>query len=187
VLNLGHPFGPFVNEAALARGAEVHRWCCAEDSGEPYTIDEALQGYADAWKAFSYQFTPSWTHMEHVFDTGDGGFHGILDRAGSLRGTDTVLEIKTGEGGGQPRTPIQLAAYTMALHPRRFPEIQRVEVRLSRSGKYKVLIHSDPKNFIDWVRLLETALGDNHGRNPRTSDPDRTGPDDPHADTARDH
>lgn len=161
----------FLDEAALERGIAVHAWAAAHDEGAPYTIqDEDWIGYTEAWKRFSHALTPSWTHVEHVFDT--GRYHGIIDRAGSIRGRDVVVDLKTGEGGSSPRTPLQIAAYTQALHPSRFHDIQRIEVRLSRSGRYRVITHRDPADFLVWDHLLREALnetpatitkGENHG------------------------
>ena len=151
----------YLNAEALARGIAVHEWSAAHDEGAPYTIEDALRGYAEAWKRFSYTMSPSWTCIEHVFDT--GRYHGIIDRAGIVRGKDAVVDLKTGEGGSSPRTALQIAAYTQALHPARCHDIQRLEVRLSKTGRYRVVTHRDPADFLVWNRLLREALNDNNG------------------------
>ena len=177
VLNKGLPAGYPIPESALRRGIAVHAWTAAYDSGEecgsdqPVSLElvprsvEDLTGYCHAWKRFSWAMAPSWDtdKIEYVFDTGVGGFHGVVDRAGDLRGA-TVCEIKTGEGPSQHRTALQLAAYTQALHPTTYRTVQRLEVRLSRKGTYKAIIHNDVNDFLEWDELLRSVTGENNGK-----------------------
>jgi hypothetical protein len=167
VLNKGLPAGYPIPESALRRGIAVHAWTAAYDTGQECGSDQPasqgdLSGYCEAWRRFNY-LSPSWNKIEYVFDTGAGGYHGVVDRAGDLRGA-TVCEIKTGEGPSQHRTALQLAAYTQALFPATYRTVQRLEVRLSRKGTYKAVTHADVNDFLEWNELLRSAVtGDNNG------------------------
>lgn len=141
---------------AMQRGIRVHEYTAAWDRGEPFTFvgsEAHLDPYAAAWRDFTRQHSPSWDYIEAVFDGPD--YHGIVDRGGSLSGRTVVVEIKTGEGPSLPRTGVQLAAYTRALHGTRSPQIPRLEVRLSRTGRYRIHTHTNLADFLILDELLE--------------------------------
>ena len=147
--------------AALERGVAAHAACEDYDKGEGYAPHPDIAPYLSAWKDYTRHHTPSWNEdgVEHEFDSGEHGFHGIIDRLGSVRG-DACVELKTSARGGpsHPRTAIQLAAYTLAYYGRvRAARIKRLEVQLRADGTYKLYTHDNLADFAVLDALLEEA------------------------------
>ena len=144
-------------------GRALHEWTELNDRGELCpTPDETIAGWAEAWKRFSYAFSPSFSHVEHVFETDQ--FHGIVDRAGSIRGKMSVLDLKT----GKPATPqhgVQLAFYALGMFPNTAQTAQRLNVYLRKDGEFRLVVRDDPRDFVICRELLNQAYseGETHG------------------------
>jgi hypothetical protein len=142
-------------------GRKLHEWTLLYDTGELCpTPDDTIAGWTEAWKRFSYAFTPSWSYREHVFevlptDSISVGFHGIVDAAGSVRGRLTVADIKTGKPDDQH--PVQLALYALGMFPQTAMTIQRLNIYLTKAGQYRAVLHDDPRDFVLAHELLQQA------------------------------
>jgi hypothetical protein len=145
---------------ALLRGTLIHEWCAALDLGCPFTAPDELKGWCEAYKQFTYDFTPSWDRVEEMTDSEDLGYHGIVDRTGHLRGRMTVADIKSG-APRKPQDPLQLAAYTMLLFPTSYSAIQRVGIYLRKDGTYKTVAYTKASDYATWQNILKEAR---HGK-----------------------
>jgi hypothetical protein len=165
---LAHRFGDafFVPAAALERGHRVHAWTEALDLGQEPRPPEDIAGWCEAYRSFSRHMTPSWERIEAPFDSPKLGFHGIVDRVGSMRGHEVVADIKT----GAPRAAdaIQLAAYAMGLCED-WQACQRVGIYIGKDGGYKIKVYSDLSDGTTFLSLLKEALHGNRGSKPNTS------------------
>jgi hypothetical protein len=142
-------------------GQRLHEWTYLHDTGGLCPApDDTIAGWADAWKQFSYTFTPSWDFREHVFevlpsDTLPVGFHGIVDAAGSVRGRMTVADLKTGKPDDQHQ--VQLALYAMGMFPKTAMKIQRLNIYLTKDGRFRVMVRDDPRDLLLARELLTQA------------------------------
>ena len=153
-------------------GRDLHEWTELHDRGESVPTPDpgtALEGWSTAWKRFSYAYTPSFSHIEAPFEirrTGDHqqdlpvGFHGIVDRAGSVRGKVTVLDLKTGRP--RPADGIQLAFYALGLFPRTAESkgVVRLNVYLTKTGDFSVTVRDELSDFAFARSLLARARED---------------------------
>jgi hypothetical protein len=153
------PLPAHIKEVHLLTGRRVHHWTMLLDQGEEPKPAEDISGYCQAYRNFGYQFSPSFTHIEHDFDNGQ--WHGIVDRVGEIRGKKTVLEIKNGQP--QPFHQVQLAFYTQGLFPQSFLKIQRLAVYLANDGTYKARVYKDPRDYLTVKELLALAEKEHHG------------------------
>ena len=83
----------WVPSQALERGSRVHEWTQSYDEGGIVVPPDDIAGWCDAYKAFSYAMSPSWTHVEHAVET--DCYHGFIDRVGHMKGREVVADIKT--------------------------------------------------------------------------------------------
>ena len=159
LLSLAFPYGdggdlPPAVVAAMERGVAVHAACQEWDLGQGYTPPEPINGYLDAWKAYLRAHTPSWEEggIERRFDSTELGYHGVIDRLGTIRGgKPACVEIKSVSAPtpSHPRTPIQLAAYTLAHYGRtRAPRVTRLEVQLRPDGSFVLFTHDLLTDFL---------------------------------------
>jgi len=165
---LAHRYGDafFVPAAALERGQRVHAWTEALDLGQEPRPPEDIAGWCDAYRTFSREMTPSWERIEAPFDCPRLGYHGIVDRVGSLRGHDRVVaDIKT----GAPRSSdaIQLAAYAMGLYEN-WQACQRVGIYIAKDGTYKIKVYADLSDGTTFLSILKEAQ---HGTSNRSDPP----------------
>ena len=153
IIRLRYPIPSFVSDAVLESGRLFHSWSEAHDQGQAPTPQEAIRPYCEAYKAYTYALSPSYTQIEYVFDNGE--FHGIVDRVGYLRNKLSVIELKT--GGAQKWHGVQLAFYTKALYPTSALDIQRLGVYLRKNGTYEVRVYDDVRDYLEMSELLRLA------------------------------
>jgi hypothetical protein len=138
---------------AQQRGTMVHRAIhfANQRNLDPESVDERISGYLEAWKAFASDhqlivrrsemllyrrititdqevIVPAESDLEIV---GTGDAEGNIIRQGEI-----VLDVKTGDP--TDAWAPQLAAYVRALSPTARHTHKRVNVQLSRDGKYRL-------------------------------------------------
>lgn len=121
--------------AAADRGTYVHQACDLVDDDDLGAIDPACAGYVAAYQRFLAEARPEWAHREHAVCDPTLGYAGTLDRAGTLNGRWTVLDIKTGSPA--PWHGVQLAAYGR-LVPRDGLKPDRFDLYLRADGTYQL-------------------------------------------------
>lgn len=146
------------DELSAWRGSVVHRICELDDQNDldESDVDERVQGYLDAWRAFkaNLNFIPEL--IEHRVYHPTLGYAGTLDRTGTINdGTKVIIDIKSGSPA--PATGLQLIGYALCLdEPRAY---QRYAVQLSNNGKYHMKMfpqtdfHSDRLTWESAVRV----------------------------------
>jgi hypothetical protein len=125
------------------RGTMVHLACEYDDKGilDDSTVDEAIQGYVIAWRAFkvSAGFTPK--TMEVIVHNETYGYAGKYDVAGTIDGNNVLADRKTGKV--MPYTALQLAAYERCMDEPHW----RMAVELHDNGTFRIEQYSDDA---DW-------------------------------------
>ena len=169
---LAHRYGSafFVPSAALERGRLIHAACEAYDLGQgPASLTAELQGYYEAWKLFTRECSPSWAEdgVEAAFDNEIAGYHGIIDRVGSVKGHHQVVaDIKT--GAKRTADKVQLCAYSLGRFPTTWQESQRMGIYIRPDGTYTVHIYEDIEDYLTWRNILEEVQ---HGTGDDTRHP----------------
>lgn len=129
----------FYDEEGKKRGSAVHQAChyLDEDDLDLETLSPELRPYVDAYVSFKDEtgFVP--TLIEHQVYDRIYGFAGTLDRTGTMKGKNVLLDIKTGSVA--PFAAIQTAAYQVTLggHNHRFA------LQLKPDGTFKLLEFDD--------------------------------------------
>jgi hypothetical protein len=120
------------------RGSAVHLacWYLDQDDLDESTVPGELQGYLDAYKAFRSERDFVIESIEAKRVHRQFGYAGTVDRTGLFEGLPTTLDLKT--GAPLPAYRIQLAAYCF-LMPQ--PWQQRINLQLSKDGKYKIHVY----------------------------------------------
>jgi len=140
---------PEVLEFARGRGQAIHSVCELFDRGHlgNYEIDDRTLPYLEAWKLFRQE----WSFEPEIIETPMAHpvyqFAGTPDRAGTIEGKPSVVEIKT--VSGDPIRPadwvgLQLAAQEMLLYGCAGYEVyNRIAVCLGSNGKYVAREYTD--------------------------------------------
>jgi hypothetical protein len=146
----GVPAG--VLEAAQDRGTAVHLCCEYLDKGilDEDSIDPAIAGYVDAWRLFTAEMRPEWSHIEAQCFHQAMRYAGTVDRVGVLNGKRYVLDIKTSVAS-HPVWGVQTAAYAHALGEQ---TASRATVQLRKDGTYRLLEWSDAADWPTFASLI---------------------------------
>lgn len=123
----------FFSDGAAARGTYVHQACDLVDQDDLGSLDPACDGYVAAYTRFLADAKPTWAHTEHPVCDPTLGYAGTLDRAGTLNGVWSVLDIKTGSPAAWHGA--QLAAYAR-LVPKMGVQPRRYDLYLAPDGTY---------------------------------------------------
>jgi hypothetical protein len=147
----------YFSDAAAERGTFVHQATEYHDREDmtlnEEELDEKIRPYMEAYKKFTLECQPKWTHIEHRVGDPPLRIAGTIDRVGSLKLTGkarhkVVLDIKS--GGAAPSHAIQLAAYShfatrellnagaaQSASPTK-PLVQRYALYLTSKGTYSL-------------------------------------------------
>lgn len=152
----------WLTEDSRHRGTAVHLLTQLHDENDldESSIDPALVGYLDAWKAFRSE--TGWVNVEPpetCVASLTYGYATRIDRIGYHAGTAlTVLNLKSG-----PPTPwhrYQLAgeaiAWAESRDLRRASSVARVAVHVAKDGAYTVKRYTDPAD-LDIFRAIATV------------------------------
>lgn len=145
-----NPYTNFYKPEHAIRGTYVHKLSEFIDLGELdwEELDPKLRPYAEAYQEFLNVESPMWIYSEQILFNETLWYAGTLDRAGIFRGCDSILDIKSGNGGTMPKHGIQTAGYDMALGGNRR---KRWILFLRPNGTYKLEEYND----IDDYKVIE--------------------------------
>ena len=145
----------FFTEDAADRGTYVHQACDLVDEHDLGDVEPACMGYVAAYKRFLVEAKPVWTWREYAVHDRLHGYAGTLDRAGTLNGCWSIVDIKTGPPA--PWHGLQLAAYARlalsddAMKPLRF------DLYLSVAGTYVLTRQADRADESLFFAALQVA------------------------------
>lgn len=87
-----------VLDYARARGSAVHLALELYDYGVPFEEQEGITpeifGYIQAYLNFLRDYSPKWTHIEHVVHNKAANYCGTIDRAGVIDGRKCIVDLK---------------------------------------------------------------------------------------------
>ena len=144
---------PDVLEAAANFGTAVHRACELDDLGEldPDSLDPALDPYLAGWRKFCREHECQWEAIEKTVLHGSMRYAGTLDRAGTVKGVGSIVDLKSGSSL-MPTVGPQLAAYARA-YDTQGALMQRLAVRLYPGG-YELKAYTDPSDWPTFASLV---------------------------------
>lgn len=143
---------PALLAVARQRGEEVH-WATALDDHcdlDPDSISDEIRPYLEAWRLFraEHHFEPRL--IEHRVYCGKYGYAGQIDRIGSDRRSQVLLDVKS--GGPDPTHGPQTAAYMEAAH---LPLTSvRACVYLFSDGQYRYERHTSSRDMSVFLAAL---------------------------------
>lgn len=146
-----------VLQRAAARGRAVHQTLEYLDNGFIDPVDDpinpAVAGYVEAARKF-YQDAQFEPHLVEFRNYHPGWrYAGTLDRLGSMAGSQTILDFKTGIL--LPGHALQLAAYLAMLpEPRRY---RRIALKLNEDATYHIEEYAAADYKRD-IRIFLSAL-----------------------------
>lgn len=155
-----HSFGMVpkdVLEAACQRGSYVHTLCEYHDEGDLDAGSIGIYaGYLDAWIAFCADHKAAWTGIEVRGYSERYGYAGTWDRAGTLKGIQHVVDIKTSVAA-HPVWGLQTAAYRqlMAEADPAWLLARRSTVQLRPDGSYKLIQWDSPEDWTAFLSLIQ--------------------------------
>jgi len=159
VLSRLHSFGMVpkdVLEAACQRGSYVHTLCEYHDQNDLDSESIGIYGgYLDAWIQFCADHKAVWTSIEQRGYSERYGFAGTWDRAGTLKGIQHVVDIKTSVAP-HPVWGLQTAAYRqlMAEADTSWLLARRATVQLRPDGSYKLITWDSPDDWTAFISLI---------------------------------
>ena len=129
---------PYLKQAAADRGSRIHTYTVLVDFGDlPDEIDRDCFGYVKAYISFLRDYTPEWTHIEHIASNPELGFAGTIDRVGTIDGNAAIVDIKTGTKLNKAYFDAQLTGYAHLLRLPWVPDLY--DLILSKDGTYRLL------------------------------------------------
>ena len=137
---------------ARERGSAVHEAALRLDLGdEPADRDLRPEwlGYFEGYRQFSASVKTRWRELEQARLHRAHGYAARPDRMGTLNGTPTVLEIKTGG-------PALWHQYQTAGQALLWPKLtlRRGVVYLPGDGTGRFRVHDDPQDFLVFLDAL---------------------------------
>jgi len=136
-------------EFARDRGSAVHLATEYDDNDELdyLNLDDRLKPYIDAYRKFKLE--TDWESAEverQVFDE-VMGYAGTLDRAGRIRGSTAIIDVKT--GALDRVVGLQLTGYAQARQTMTSSCVERlIGLRLKDNGTY--VMKNYPLDFAAW-------------------------------------
>ncbi len=151
--DLGFTGSAYYTPESAQRGTDVHLATAYDDQGrlDWGTVDPIIRPYVEAWRAWreaSLMGEPR--HIEHRLVSTAMQYAGTIDRAWTVPGKTTVVDIKTGAPERWHR--LQLAAYAQLLELPADEVADGILVYLSNDGRAK----ATAVNVVDMVPLRMT-------------------------------
>lgn len=145
---------PDVLRAAADFGTAVHKCCELDDLGDldEEALDPALGPYLSAWRRFSKDHAVKWALIEGRVHNQAMGYAGTVDRYGTVKGDDAVVDLKS-SAVLYPTVGPQLAAYTKAI-PGTTLLTKRVGVLLKPDGNYQAKAYTSPMDWAVFASLV---------------------------------
>ena len=138
-------------QEALDRGTAVHLACELDDRGDldESSVDPVIMPYLMGWRKFKREMEPQILSIEEEVE--HPAYKGRLDRRLILNAREGIGDIKSGPPADW--IALQLAGYAMCFDR----PLARWAIHLSADGKYKLIEHSDRKDFDVWKACVTLA------------------------------
>ena len=142
-------------KALLGKAVHDATWFWDEQTLDPASVNDELQGYLDGWMRFRAESGFHPVKQELPVYSERHGYAGTLDRLGYLPGkVQTLVDLKVVRTL-QPATGPQTAAYQQAAQEMGvFEPVRRFAVQLLGGGAYRVKEYSDPRDFSIFLNAL---------------------------------
>ena len=139
---------------AASRGTRVHRATQALDVYGQVECDEEIAPYVQAYLKFRKEHKPQWDIIEKPMHHESLHYAGTIDRAGTLAGQYTLVDIKAQEAVKRPLVGAQLNGYALMLPS----TVALACLQLRKNGTYK--LHSIPMDATTFMacHTLHTAM-----------------------------
>lgn len=145
-----------VLDYARARGSAVHSALELYDYGIPFEEQEEMTpeifGYIQAYLNFLRDYSPKWTHIEHIVHNKKRNYCGTIDRAGVIDGRRCIVDLKC-IASPTAENKICVCAQTWAYGQALYGSVpyDRYALYLKSDGKYNFFNcskYEDEKGFI---------------------------------------
>jgi len=146
---------PEILEHKRQIGAAVHRAIALdlEDDLDPASLDPQLEGYFEAWRRFRRETRFHCSLSECWVASKKFRYAGTLDFAGSLEGSDVLIDAKSTEP--HPGTSLQTAAYLhAACETGLLSRAKRFALYLKPEGAYRLEPHVNQNDFPVFLACL---------------------------------
>lgn len=148
----------FLSEFGRDRGTAVHQATALDDVADldEGSVDPHVAPYLAAWRRFRAESSPiTFPKIEHRVRHELYGYLGTADRVARFRGSDWVIDLKT--GGPEPWHALQLAAYALAYLGRTSlagSGVRCAAVYLRDDATYRFMPYEDYSDGDAWLVAL---------------------------------
>lgn len=122
---------------AADRGKRVHAATENLDRYGEVKIDADIQPYVEAYIKFLKEYSPQWTRIEYACYHPDMMYAGTLDRYGTIRGEQYIVDIKTTSTLHTNRETAQLNGYQKLAEANGLKVDKRAILQLKKDGTFK--------------------------------------------------
>lgn len=122
---------------AADRGKRVHAATENLDRYGEVKIDADIQPYVEAYVKWRRDYAPQWTRIEYACYHPDMMYAGTLDRYGTIRGDQYIVDIKTTSTLHTSRETAQLNGYQKLAEVNGLKVDKRAILQLKKDGTYK--------------------------------------------------
>lgn len=124
-------------DQAADRGKRVHAATENLDRYGEVQIDADIQPYVEAYIKWRRQYEPQWTRIEYAYYHPEMMYAGTLDRYGTIRGEQYIVDIKTTATLHTHRETAQLNGYQKLAEANGLKVDKRAILQLKKDGTFK--------------------------------------------------
>lgn len=124
-------------DQAADRGKRVHAATENLDRYGEVQIDADIQPYVEAYIKWRREYNPQWTRIEYACYHPEMMFAGTLDRYGTIRGEQYIVDIKTTSTRHKKREQAQLCGYDKLAVINGLKVDKIAVLQLKNDGTYK--------------------------------------------------
>ncbi len=124
-------------DQAADRGKRVHAATENLDRYGEVKVDVDIQPYVEAYIKWSREYNPQWSRIEYACYHPEMMYAGTLDRYGTIRGEQYIVDIKTTSTLHTNRETAQLNAYQKLAEANGLKVDKRAILQLKKDGTFK--------------------------------------------------
>lgn len=124
-------------DQAADRGKRVHAATENLDRYGEVKIDIDIQPYVEAYIKWRKEYDPQWTRIEYACYHPEMMYAGTLDRYGTIRGEQYIVDIKTTSTLHTARETAQLNGYQKLAEANGLKVDKRAILQLKKDGTFK--------------------------------------------------
>jgi hypothetical protein len=124
-------------EQAADRGKRVHAATENLDRYNEVQVDNDILPYVEAYVKWRKEYDPQWTRIEYACYHPEMMFAGTLDRYGTIRGEQYIVDIKTTSTLHTARETAQLNGYQKLAEANGLKVDKRAILQLKKDGTFK--------------------------------------------------